>query len=113
MLCIIRLYGVSAQLHELTPPSRVSQLRVGVRVFAEDRGTLSLAEASEMAAMLLAAAVAAAAPAASPSGCSLDSTCLTGVASTIGYFENNPHAPKSMSCSEMWSEAVSSNCGPQ
>ena len=65
-----------------------------------------------MAAMLLAAAVAAAAPAASPSGCSLDSTCLTGVASTIGYFENNPHAPKSMSCSEMWSEAVSSNCGP-
>ena len=44
--------------------------------------------------------------------CSLDATCLTGVASTIGYFENNPHAPKDMPCSEMWSEAVSSNCGP-
>jgi hypothetical protein len=34
------------------------------------------------------------------------------VASTIGYFESNLHAPKDMPCSEMWSEAVSSNCGP-
>ena len=60
----------------------------------------------KMATMLLAAAAAAAPP------CSLDAACLVGVASTIGYFENDPHAPKGMPCSSMWSESVSTNCGP-
>lgn len=62
--------------------------------------------------LLYVATTAAVAAAVAGASCSLDAACLAGVASTIGYFENNPHAPKDMPCSEMWSEAVSSNCGP-
>ena len=69
-----------------------------------------------LATMLLALApplqAAAAAPGAARAACPLDAACLAGVASTVSYFENSPHAPKGLPCSQMWSAAVSSNCGP-
>ena len=47
-------------------------------------------------------------------GCALDPACLTGVASTIGYFEQNPGGrAQHLTCSQIWSAAVASNCGPR
>lgn len=44
--------------------------------------------------------------------CSLANACLAGVASTIGYFEDNPSGrAQRLSCAQMWSEAVASNSG--
>jgi len=62
--------------------------------------------------LLFLAAAAGSVPNDGAEGCGLDAACVAGVASTIGYFENNPHGvAQHLSCAQMWSEAVASNSG--
>ena len=63
--------------------------------------------------MLLLSSLLTAAAAFAEQSCKLSPACLTGVASTIGYFQNNPAGRAHLQCSQIWAKAVSSNSGPR
>ena len=66
------------------------------------------------AAVLCSLLLSSAAAAGQQQTCTLAPACLTSVASTIGYFEDSSSGKaQHLPCSQIWSEAISSNSGPR